>query len=102
MDFNYCLLALLMLNVLLFSQCNLTVQAAESISGSPPDPIPPRDVWNKLKVVSKRIQASSPPSPRINAPYHLKSPPPSPRRPPPPSPPRAPPPPPSSPCQPPI
>ncbi|XVF31025.1 hypothetical protein REPUB_Repub16aG0109800 [Reevesia pubescens] len=86
MDFNSCLIAFLLINTLPFSQSNnLTVRAAESISGSPSDPIPSHDFSDKLKVVSRKILRSPPPSPKIHAPYHLKSPPPSPRPPPPPS-----------------
>ncbi|XVF06386.1 hypothetical protein REPUB_Repub06bG0044200 [Reevesia pubescens] len=91
MDVNFCLIAFLLINSLLFSQCNLTVQAAESVSGSPSVPIPSHDFSNKLKVVSKRIvRRPPPPSPLVQAPFHFKSPPPSPRPPPPPSPPSSP------------
>ncbi|XWS58395.1 hypothetical protein CRYUN_Cryun08bG0030700 [Craigia yunnanensis] len=76
MDVNSCLLAFLLINALLFSESNLTVQAAESVFWSPLDPIPSNDFSNKLKVVSKRILRPPPPSPIIRAPYHLKRPPP--------------------------
>ncbi|EOY10949.1 Uncharacterized protein TCM_026214 [Theobroma cacao] len=82
MDVNSCLLAFLLIHALLFSsQSDLTVEAAESVSGSFSDPFPSHDFY-KLKVVSRRIQRPPPPSPMIHAPYHFKSPPP---RPPPPS-----------------
>ncbi|XVF42281.1 hypothetical protein PTKIN_Ptkin01aG0348400 [Pterospermum kingtungense] len=82
MDANSRLLALLLISALL-----ITVQAAESVSvsASPSDSIQSYDFSDMLKVVSKRTtRLTPPPSPKIRAPYHLKSPPPSPRPPPPP------------------
>ncbi|XVE62746.1 hypothetical protein DITRI_Ditri06bG0143900 [Diplodiscus trichospermus] len=84
MDVNNCLFAFLLINAFLCSQSNnLTVQAAESGSGSPSDPIPSHDFPHKFEVVSRRT-LRSPPPPMVNAPLHYKSPPPSPRPPPPP------------------
>ncbi|XVE89973.1 hypothetical protein DITRI_Ditri20bG0039600 [Diplodiscus trichospermus] len=91
MDVSSCMLAFLLINALLFSQCNLTVQAAESASVSPSDQIPSYDFPYQLKVVSRKTGRPPPPSPKIRAPYHFKSPPPSPRPPPPHCPPSPPP-----------
>ncbi|KHG09708.1 hypothetical protein F383_08238 [Gossypium arboreum] len=73
------LLALLLINALTFSQLNLVVEAAESVPLSPSG-----DFSKELKALSRRSRRITPPSPRINAPVHFKSPPPSPRPPPPP------------------
>ncbi|TYI58136.1 hypothetical protein E1A91_D11G332900v1 [Gossypium mustelinum] len=85
MEVESVLLALLLINALTFSQLNLAVEAAESVPLSPSD-----DFSKELKALSRRNRRITPPSPRINAPVHFKSPPPSPR---PPPPPRSPPPP---------
>lgn len=85
MEVESVLLALLLINALTFSQLNLAVEAAESVPLSPSD-----DFSKELKALSRRSRRITPPSPRINAPVHFKSPPPSPR---PPPPPRSPPPP---------
>ncbi|MBA0816215.1 hypothetical protein Gohar_000904, partial [Gossypium harknessii] len=59
---------------------NLAVEAAEFVPLSPLD-----DFSKELKALSRRSRRITPPPPKINAPVHFKSPPPSPRPPPSPS-----------------
>ncbi|KAJ6694105.1 hypothetical protein OIU85_004848 [Salix viminalis] len=85
------LLSFILIHELLLSShiCNSGKASAwEAPSWSSPDEIS----HYKLKGVSGRTRPSPPP-PRVNAPIHYKSPPPSPPRPPPPPPRRYPPPP---------
>ncbi|OMO96166.1 hypothetical protein COLO4_15458 [Corchorus olitorius] len=82
MDVKYSfLIAFLLIHALVFSQSNLAVvsAAAESVSASPSGPISSLlDFSTKLKLVSRKVDPSPPPSPKIQAPYHFKRPPPSP------------------------
>ncbi|KAK8651103.1 hypothetical protein V6N13_140717 [Hibiscus sabdariffa] len=82
MDANSFLLVFLLINVVAFSQLDLAVQAAESVPVPLSDSMQFHGISNELKVLSRRTQPLTPPSPRINAPVQYK-----PRFPPPPPPP---------------
>lgn len=79
MDANH-LLAFILINGLLLSNTTYRVTAIEAASLSS------HDFPYKLKVVSKRSKAPSPPPPMLNTPTKYKSPPPSPILPSPPPP----------------
>ncbi|GMI84633.1 hypothetical protein HRI_002132600 [Hibiscus trionum] len=74
MEVKSCLVVFLLIAVM-FSELNLTVQAAKSEPLSPSDSIRFQDISNELKVFSRKSQRIPPPPPKTNPPIHMFPPP---------------------------